>query len=102
MDVIGHVGSVIAPILTNTGISFRLVGDAAFHVHSSLEKDLSRCWGYERETPHPVAGQPSVKVKIYVSSSITFADRQTPVIETIEEVKTQVTNTLVAFKPEFK
>jgi hypothetical protein len=56
--------------------------------------------GRERETPHPVAGQPPVKVKVYVSSSVTFSDGA-PVIETIEEIKTQVANALGHFKPEF-
>ena len=27
-------------------------GNATIHVHSRLEKDLARCWGYEREIPH--------------------------------------------------
>jgi len=76
-------------------------GNSKFWVHSSLEKDLSRCFGYERDAPHPVAGQPPVKVKVYISSSITFDDGA-PVIETIEEIKSGVAYALEAFKPEFK
>jgi hypothetical protein len=75
-------------------------GNATWHAHSSLQKDLGRCLGYERETPHPVIGQPPVKVKIYPTGSITFRDG-VPVPETVEEIKTQIADTLDAFKLDF-
>jgi hypothetical protein len=75
-------------------------GNLVYYVHSSLEKDLTRCWGYERYAPHPVAGQPPVKVKVYIASSITFPDGA-PVVETVEEIKAGVADTLAAFKLEF-
>ncbi|HEX3971235.1 MAG TPA: hypothetical protein VHX19_07915, partial [Stellaceae bacterium] len=75
-------------------------GRADYYVHSSLERDLARCLGYEREAAHPIPGQPPVKVKVYIASSITFDDGA-PVIETVEEIKAGVADTLAAFKPEF-
>jgi hypothetical protein len=75
-------------------------GNAAIHVHSSLEKDLARCLGHEREIPHPVAGQPPVKMKVYPTGDITFDDGAS-VSKTVEELKTQIANTLTVFKPEF-
>jgi len=75
-------------------------GSGAYYVHSSLEKDLSRCWGYEREAPHPVPEQPPVKVKVYISSSITFRDGA-PIVETIEEIQSEVAAILDVFKPDF-
>ena len=76
-------------------------GDGVFHVHSGLEKDLSRCLGYEREAPHPVPGQAPVKMKIYFSGSVTFADGA-PIIDTLKEIKAGVAKTLADFKPEFE
>lgn len=67
-------------------------------VHSSLETDLSRVLGHERTVLHPVRGP--VNVKVYVTGSVAFRDGP-PIIETLEEIKTEVANTLVAFKPEF-
>ena len=75
-------------------------GSATINVRSSLEKDLTRCWGYEREVPHPVAGQSPVKMKIYATGGVTFSDG-VPVVETIEEIKMQIANVLTAFKHEF-
>lgn len=75
-------------------------GDGIFHVHSSLEKDLSRCWGYEHEAPHPVPGQPPVKVKVYFSGNIAFGNGA-PIIDTIREIKAGVADTLAKFSPEF-
>jgi hypothetical protein len=75
-------------------------GNATIHVHSSLEKDLARCWGYEREIPHPVAGQPPVKLKVYPTGDITFPDGGS-VPKIVEELTTHIANTLTAFKPEF-
>jgi hypothetical protein len=76
------------------------MGKADYHVHSGLEKDLSRCLGYERYTPHPVGTWPPVKVKVYISGCVTFTDGA-PVIETIEEIKTGVADTLRQFEFEF-
>ncbi|MGH9351729.1 MAG: hypothetical protein ACRD2G_06170, partial [Terriglobia bacterium] len=67
---------------------------------SGLENDLARCWGHEREAPHPLPGKPPVKVKVYISSNITLDDGS-PVMETIEEIKAGVTNLLAVFKTEF-
>jgi hypothetical protein len=75
-------------------------GTATINVHSSLEKDLARCWGYDRQIPHPAAGQPPVKMKVYPSGGVTFPDGAT-VPETVEEIKAQVAHTLIAFKPDF-
>jgi hypothetical protein len=75
-------------------------GGHNFHVHSSLEKDLDRCWGYEREVPHPVPGQAPVKVKVYPAGKVAFSDG-TPIIDTIKEIKVGVADALSAFKPEF-
>lgn len=69
-------------------------------VHSEIEKDITRCLGFERQTPHPVAGQPPVKMKVYIRGSITFEDGA-PVIETLEEIQTGVADALAAFKPDF-
>jgi len=69
-------------------------------VHSSLDPrtDLSRIIGHERDAPHSTLG--AVKVKVHLAASIAFADG-TPVIETLEEIKSEVANTLQHFKPEF-
>jgi hypothetical protein len=75
-------------------------GTVKFSVHSSLQEDLARCWGYDRQIPHPVAGQPPVKTKVYPSGDVTFPDGAT-VRETVEEIKAQVANTLIVFKPHF-
>jgi hypothetical protein len=78
------------------------MGAADYHVHSSLEKDLVRCFGYEREAPHPISGQPPIKVKVYIAKKkITFTDGA-PVIETINKIKTSVAKTLRSFEPDFK
>jgi hypothetical protein len=75
-------------------------GDVGFIVHSSLEKDLTRITGYERYANHPIAGQRPVKMKVHVAARHMFADGE-PVIETIEEIKTQISNVLGNFEPEF-
>lgn len=75
-------------------------GSTAIHVHSSLEKDLSRCFGYERYTPHPVTGQPPVKMKVYPAGCIAFPDG-VPVEDTVEEIKARIAETLTAFKADF-
>lgn len=76
-------------------------GDLAFHVHSSLVvSDLSHCCGYERTAPHPIPGQPPVKVKVYFSRDVTYCDG-VPIIDTIKQVKVAVADTFDAFKPEF-
>jgi hypothetical protein len=41
-----------------------------------------------------------VDVKVYVTSTVQFADG-VPIIETLEEVKREVANTLILLKPEF-
>jgi hypothetical protein len=61
---------------------------------------FARCWGYERETPHPIVGNAPVKMKAYVAGGVWFQDGAL-VTETVKEIKTQITNTLIAFKPEF-
>ena len=75
-------------------------GAATITVHSSLEKDLTRCLGYDRQIPHPVLGQPPVTMKVYPSGGVTFPDGAT-VPETVEEIKAQVENILVEFKSHF-
>jgi hypothetical protein len=69
-------------------------------VHSSLERDdLVRTRGFERKAPHPLTGR-GVDVKVHIAGQIAFPDGA-PVRETIEEIKMEVANTLVAFKPDF-
>jgi hypothetical protein len=75
-------------------------GTTTINVHSSFEKDLARCWGHDRQIPHPVTGQPPVKMKVYPSGSVTFPDGAI-VPETVEEIKAQVANTIIKFKPDF-
>ena len=48
-----------------------------------------------RRTPHPVIGE--VDVKVYVTSSIQFADGA-PIVDTLEVVKRNVAETIEAFK----
>jgi hypothetical protein len=48
---------------------------------------------------HPVTGA-NVDVKIHFAGNIQLADG-TPIIETLEEIKSQIANTLAAFKPDF-
>ena len=75
-------------------------GNIQITVHSGLERDdLDRIQGFKRKAPHPITGR-DVDVKVHIFGEIAFADGS-PVIETIEEVKTQVANALVAFKPDF-
>ena len=75
-------------------------GDSRVTVHSSLERDdLVRIRGFERKAPHPLTGR-GVDVKVHIAGQITFPDGA-PVRDTIEEIKTEVANTLVAFKPDF-
>jgi hypothetical protein len=74
-------------------------GQVQITVHSGLEKDLSRCWGVERKTPHPLTGD-EVDVKVYVSGEILFADGSS-VIDTIQEIKSGVADTLRHFEPDF-
>jgi hypothetical protein len=76
-------------------------GTADYHVHSSLEKDLFRCSGYEPEVPHPISGLPPMKVKVYISGKVKFKDG-VPVIKAIEEIKSGVADTLRSFEPSFK
>jgi len=52
-----------------------------------------------RRTIHPVHGE--VDVKVYVTMSIKFRNG-TPVIETLEEIKAGVAQTLRDFQPEFE
>src|ERR1700722_2069935 len=73
-------------------------GNFVATVHSSLQIDLSRVVGHARTETHPVIGP--VNVKVHMAGSIAFADK-TPVIETLEEIKTQIANTLIEFKTEF-
>jgi len=68
-------------------------------IHSSLDTDLDRVIGHARMVMHPVHGP--VKMKVHMIGSITFADG-TPIVETFEEIKAEVSNILVAFKPEFQ
>ncbi len=75
-------------------------GRADYHVYSSLEKDLTKCLGHEREVPHPIPGQTPVKVKVYISGAITFTDGA-PVIEAVEEIKAGVADMLRQFEFEF-
>jgi hypothetical protein len=77
------------------------LGVADYHVHSSLEKDINRFVGYERQVPNPISGEPPVKVKVQISGQVTFSDGA-PVIETIKEIKTGVSDTLRSFEPDFK
>ena len=51
-----------------------------------------------RRAYHPVHGD--VDVKLSLTATITLDDG-TPVADALEEIKTQVANTLIAFKPEF-
>jgi len=75
-------------------------GNSRITAHSSLEcDDLHRIRGFERKAPHPITGR-GVDVKVHIAGEITFPDGAL-VTETIEEIKTQVANTLVAFKSDF-
>jgi hypothetical protein len=74
-------------------------GQVQITVHSALEKDLSRCWGVERKTLHPLTGE-QVDVKVYVSGEILFADGSS-VIDAIHEIKSGVADTLRHFEPDF-
>lgn len=75
-------------------------GLSGFTVHNSLAGDISGIVGYERRAYHPRAGEHPVKVKVHIASHPTFDDGA-PVIETLEELKTEVANVLSHFKPEF-
>lgn len=75
-------------------------GEVEFTVHSSLEKDIARCGGHERQIPHPASEQPPVKIKVYPSGGVAFSDGDT-VAETVEEIKKHVFDTLELFKPDF-
>jgi hypothetical protein len=52
-----------------------------------------------RRTPHPVAGE--MNVKLDYTATIRFRDGSL-VIESLEEIKSEVANALAAFKAEFK
>jgi hypothetical protein len=67
-------------------------------VHSSLETDLSRIVGHARTELHPIIG--SVEMKVHMTGSVAFSDG-TPIVETLEEVKLKIADTLNAFKPDF-
>jgi hypothetical protein len=74
-------------------------GGAGITVHSSLERnDFDRLLGFERYAPHPTLGK--VKVKVYNTISVTFDDG-TPVIYALEEIQSEVANTLREFNPDF-
>jgi hypothetical protein len=74
-------------------------GQVRISVHSGLEKDLSRCWGVERKTSHPLTGE-EVDVKVYVSGEMLFEDGSS-VVDTIHEIKSGVADTLRHFEPDF-
>ena len=78
----------------------RVGHDGGFHIHSSLERNISGCLGFERYADHPVAGHPPVKVKVYITGEVAFEDGA-PVIQTIQEVQTEIANTLAHFKQDF-
>ncbi len=54
--------------------------------------------GMVRRTPHPIDGE--VEVKLFFAHAVQFSDG-TPIMETLEELCSQVSETLNAFKPEF-
>ena len=68
-------------------------------VHSGLEKDLNRCCGVERKTPHPLTGE-EVDVKVFVSGEIQFEDGSS-VVDTIHEIESGVADTLRHFERDF-
>jgi len=78
----------------------KMRGDITATIHSSLDpkNNFSRIIGHERDAPHSTLG--TVKVKVHLATSIAFADG-TPVIETLDEIKSEIANTLRYFKPEF-
>jgi len=74
-------------------------GHVEINVHSGLEKDLSRCWGVERKVLHPLTGE-QVDVKVYASGELVFEDGSL-VMDTIQEIKSGVADTLRRFEPDF-
>jgi hypothetical protein len=73
-------------------------GNAGITVHSSLDRDLDRIVGFERDVPHPALG--NVRVKVHNAISITFSDG-TPVVRALQEIREGVADTLARFDPDF-
>jgi len=70
-------------------------------VHSELATDLSRIHGaFDRVAKHPHTGK-SVRIKVHISAQIVFLDG-TPVIQSLNEIKTQVIDTLRQFESDFQ
>jgi hypothetical protein len=76
-------------------------GSTQITVHSALSTDLSRIRGltFDRSAPHPLTGE-EVNVKLHVAGTVAFDDGS-PILETLQEFKHNVRNTLVRFKPDF-
>jgi hypothetical protein len=75
-------------------------GRAEAYIYTRRDTNFDSIDSPIRRTPHPDPAIGYVDVKVYVTSAVQFADG-TPIIETLEEIKREVANTLVAFKPEF-
>jgi hypothetical protein len=73
-------------------------GSYTAHAYSEISDDLSRILAPEREVPHPIRG--TVKAKVYLSGAAVFNDGA-PIIETLENISREITNTLNAFKTDF-
>jgi hypothetical protein len=73
-------------------------GSYEAYARSEISHDLSRILGSEREVRHPIRGK--LKVKVYMRGSVKFDDG-TPIIETLETICGEVTDTLNGFKADF-
>lgn len=77
-----------------------ICGTVRLHAYTrALTPHIDEIAGTIHRAPHPLTGE-EVEVKIYFFGNILLKDG-TPIIEPLNEIKTQVANTLIAFKPDF-
>ena len=77
-------------------------GTTTATVWSALDTDLSKIRGmvFDRSALHPITGA-KVDMKVHIAGSVAFDDGS-PILETLQELKSNVANCLSIFKPEFK
>jgi hypothetical protein len=76
-------------------------GSTRITIHSALDTDLSTIRGmtFDRRAPHPLTNA-EVPVKVHVSGTVAFDD-ESPILETLQEIKRNVFECLKVFEPEF-
>lgn len=75
------------------------LGESRIHFWAGWDTDLDRIHDAAlRQATHPTRGV--VEMKVHVAINVTFSDGS-PVIETIQEIKRGVRQTLTDFNPEF-